>query len=521
MEAKFLAKIGKEEILIFILGAILLFGNIGGHSIYILDEARNATCAKEMWQNNQWVIPTYNGELRTDKPILHYYFMKLGYAMFGIGEIGARFFSIIFGSLTLTLGYNRVKKYSGIKTAKWSVFALICSLGFPVQFHLSVPDPYLIFFTSLSLYSLFEILEGNSNFKYILVFYLSCALGILTKGPIALAIPVLVGFIYCILAQKNIIRSILALKPWIGAIIILSISGPWYYLVHQKTEGMWTEGFFLEHNLERFSKTKEGHGGSIFLAPIMALISLFPFGLLAPKAVYCAFKSNDNFVKFNLSVTLVVIGIFMLSKTVLPSYTSPIFLFIALLIAKEVEKNPKYPQIIFAIFALIIGVGFAFSKHFLPEPYNGFGLEILATPLLVGSALCMYNWENRGQIRTYLSMGISFLIFCQLMFYILFPRIDKETAVIKSSQYLDKKTEKIYFHRMNSSFAFYSEKPIKGYEELDKIQAKIDQSNTLYIISRKDFEEQYKKLKNVELVGEFPDLLENFTTVILKKRQNL
>src|SRR5678816_3446059 len=53
-------------VLISFLLCILLFQGLGSPSIYILDEARNAQCAKEMEQNGTFIIPTFNGKLRTD-----------------------------------------------------------------------------------------------------------------------------------------------------------------------------------------------------------------------------------------------------------------------------------------------------------------------------------------------------------------------------------------------------------------------------------------------------------------------
>ncbi len=83
---------------------ILLF-RLGAAPIYILDEAKNAQCAREMLQKQDFIVPTFNGELRTDKPVLHYYFMMAAYSIFGVNEFAARFFSVILGCLTVLLTY--------------------------------------------------------------------------------------------------------------------------------------------------------------------------------------------------------------------------------------------------------------------------------------------------------------------------------------------------------------------------------------------------------------------------------
>ena len=86
---------------LFIIAAVLLFTGIGSTPMYILDEARNAQAAREMMERNDWIVPTFNGELRPHKPPLHYYFMQLAYRAFGMNAFAARFFSAVFGWLTL------------------------------------------------------------------------------------------------------------------------------------------------------------------------------------------------------------------------------------------------------------------------------------------------------------------------------------------------------------------------------------------------------------------------------------
>ena len=54
-----------------------------------------------MMHNNNLVVPTFNGELRTDKPPLHYFFMIVSYKVFGETEFAARFFSVVMGLLTV------------------------------------------------------------------------------------------------------------------------------------------------------------------------------------------------------------------------------------------------------------------------------------------------------------------------------------------------------------------------------------------------------------------------------------
>ena len=65
--------------MVFLMALLICTSFIGLYLIYILDEARNSEAAREMFVSGDYLVPYFNGELRTDKPPLHYYFMILGY----------------------------------------------------------------------------------------------------------------------------------------------------------------------------------------------------------------------------------------------------------------------------------------------------------------------------------------------------------------------------------------------------------------------------------------------------------
>lgn len=63
-----------KALILFFLSLTLLLLNLDKPMIYILDEAKNAECAREMLVSGNYVVPYFNGQLRTDKPPLHYFF---------------------------------------------------------------------------------------------------------------------------------------------------------------------------------------------------------------------------------------------------------------------------------------------------------------------------------------------------------------------------------------------------------------------------------------------------------------
>src|SRR5438094_5470040 len=93
-------------LLLLLTGASLFLINLGGPTLWDLDEGRNATAAYEMMEAHNWIVPTFNGELRVDKPALLYWLQILAYRLFGINEFAARLPSALAALLTLLVCYE-------------------------------------------------------------------------------------------------------------------------------------------------------------------------------------------------------------------------------------------------------------------------------------------------------------------------------------------------------------------------------------------------------------------------------
>ena len=152
MELSFLNSWKNQFFILLFLSGFLLFYGLGKTPIYILDEARNAQCAREMLQRKDFVVPTFNNELRQQKPPLHYYAMMTAYSVFGVNAFSARFFSAVCGVLLVLSTFLFVRRFAGNIVAFLTGLILISSTHFLFEFRLSVPDPYLILFFSLTLF---------------------------------------------------------------------------------------------------------------------------------------------------------------------------------------------------------------------------------------------------------------------------------------------------------------------------------------------------------------------------------
>src|SRR4051795_283082 len=71
------------------LAAAVFLGGLGLTHLWDEDEPKNAVCGQEMLQRGDWIVPTFNGQLRTDKPILLYWCMLAVYNLLGVSELTA------------------------------------------------------------------------------------------------------------------------------------------------------------------------------------------------------------------------------------------------------------------------------------------------------------------------------------------------------------------------------------------------------------------------------------------------
>ena len=254
--------------LLFCLSVLLFFPGLGKTPLWIFDEARNAECAREMYERADWIVPTFNGELRTLKPPLHYYFMFGGFEIFGITEWGARFFSAVFGLFTVLITYFFVKKNADQRQAFITCLVLLASSHFLFEFRMSVPDPYLIFLNTASIFTAFTYFKEKKNY-WLVICAITMGLGTLAKGPVSIALPGAAVLLWLIWEKR--FKEVFSWKILVTGIIMFAVAIPWYWLVHKATGGEWTRVFFLQQNLGRFSESMEGHGGLFIIVPLIVL----------------------------------------------------------------------------------------------------------------------------------------------------------------------------------------------------------------------------------------------------------
>ncbi|MBO0324040.1 glycosyltransferase family 39 protein [Muricauda sp. CAU 1633] len=515
-----------DALVVFGISLVICTSFIGMYPIYILDEARNSEAAREMLVSGNYIVPYFNGQLRTDKPPLHYFFMILGYKLFGVNSFGARFFSGVFGALTLLITYLSVKKWQNPVLALITVTILWSSLFFVQEFHLAVPDPYLIFFNSLSLFSFFNHFKTKKN-VWLLPFYGGMALGMLTKGPIAIALPALVIPVFLWSKKDFKIKSILGIKPFLGLILMLLVTVPWYYQVHVETGGEWTKGFFLDHNLSRFGSEKEGHGGLFIITPMYVLLGLLPFSVFIIQGFQKAWKARkeNDFMLFSFLVSIITILFFSISSTKLPNYPMPCYPFVAILIAfylYQMYVGIKSKTLLWSlVFLLIIGIalpigGFivlGVEEQFLEVRNVSFMLLLTTFAAIFG----LHFYRKDDFKKAFLGIANGWILTGLCLFRIIYPILTQQSPVSMALQKIPKESDIVAFKRFDSAFPINFQRTFTVFDSMEDINIYLEDNPDTYIITNTRSKEDLKQLERFQLILEQKALFENHTTRIYIK----
>lgn len=465
-----MGSIARDVLALTLLGVAVLFTNLGGPRLWDRDEPRNAGCALEMRDRGEWVVPWFNGELRVHKPILLYWLILNAYAMFGVSEFSARFWSATLAIGTVLLTYAIGQRLAGPRVGFWAGLILLTTLMFDVAARAATPDSVLIFCVTLALaaFVLGEFPASTTGREWrrplrmgtALGMYAAMGLAVLAKGPVGAVLPTAVVGMYLLIARLpemagsyagsewnsrsvlaaflkrgaatfapgHFLRTFWALRPFTAVAVILAVAAPWYVWVGARTDGEFLAGFFWQHNLARAMSTFEGHRGGPWFYPVAVSVGFFPWSVFTiPCAIdlvrgrRAAGRLSSDRV-FLLCWAGVWIGLFTLARTKLPSYVTPAYPALAVLAAGfvprwaegQVALGPRWRALPLAILAvaglsMVIALPLA-ARRYVPgaEWLGAIGLLPLAGALSAAWA-CRQN-RSRWALGMLAAASVAFVI---------------------------------------------------------------------------------------------------------------
>ncbi|MCC6125866.1 MAG: glycosyltransferase family 39 protein [Pirellulales bacterium] len=339
----------RNQLWILLAAGCIFFTSLGTAALWDEDETWHASCAREMFERGDWVVPMFNGKLFPEKPPLMFWTMMAGFQLFGASELGARFFSAVFGAAAALVTYHLGRKLFDDRVGFWGGLITASSIIFTVSARAATVDAALVLLTTAAVWCFVSIRgEGrgergesedkdaaqfaicnlqspicNNRVKQLLLFiafYVLLGLAVLAKGPIGYLLPMAALGLFLMIRNYRpktadrgggwtnngyfsilspieffgVVKRIAAsffvslgqLRPIAGLIVTLAVALPWYAMVDARTEGEWVRTFINDYCVRRFTQPSLGHGGPFWYYLPAVLIGFFPWSVfLGPTFV--------------------------------------------------------------------------------------------------------------------------------------------------------------------------------------------------------------------------------------------
>ncbi len=339
--------------LLILAWAALCLPNLGGPSLWDIDEGNNSEAAREMLRAGDWIVPTCNYQLRTDKPVLLYWCQIAAFNVFGVGELAARLPSALAALAAVLATYELGRRMFNALTGLLAGLLLGGAVLFCAAAHFANPDSLL---NASCLFALFFFWTDYAADRSGWSPWSAGAAGVavLAKGPVGLLLPATIGFLF--LAWRWKLGRLMSWRLVTSFLVFLAVAAPWYVWVGVVTKGAWTAGFWNTHNVGRFTGAMESHSGSFFYYAPTLLLGCAPWCVFfAPTAWYTlrqtwarspeapvmekmTRRDERPALQFLLCWITVFFVFFSFSGTKLPNYILPLYPAAALLTARFLDQ---------------------------------------------------------------------------------------------------------------------------------------------------------------------------------------
>jgi 4-amino-4-deoxy-L-arabinose transferase-like glycosyltransferase len=374
--------------------AVALFINIGGYPLYDADEGRNGEVGREMAATNDYVMPRIDGMPYLDKPIVYFAAEAMAMEVLGPTELAARVPAYLFTLFTAALLFWFARRVWGEEEA---LVAAIAYLAMPLTLAFSrtvIFDSALSFFMVAATIAFYFAVETGEK-KWAALAWTSIAFGVLTKGPVAIAVPLLIAIPYAI--RRKAFRALWSIA---GLVLFVVIIAPWVWAVSKVVPDFLHYVLVTETAQRLATKALKRTGPPWYFIPFIAGGAL-PWCI--PAAMAWRRDRRDEPLIFAALWVLMPFLFFSLSQSKRPQYILPVMPAIALLAARcwtTDERRARIAARIAAIVFLLFGALLIAAPrvHVKMDPEAAAGARAVAIPMAIGTLAGAFAFLKRRDV---------------------------------------------------------------------------------------------------------------------------
>lgn len=403
-----MGKLKNDYLIILLLGTLFYLPFLGSVHLFDWDEINFAEAAREMIVSGDYFHVQIDYLPFWEKPPLFIWMQVLAMKLFGINEFAARFPNAVCGITTLLFLFSTGKKLHGRSFGWIWVLAYLGSILPHLYFRSGIIDPWfnLLIFCSINYLILsFSNQENNGQVKSFYkknkqIFFGGILLGlaVLTKGPIAILLVGLTGFVYWLSVKFKMYFT--ASQILIYSLATLLVTALWFG-VEWIINGSWFIKEFTNYQIRLFSTPDAGHGGFLGYHFVVLLLGCFPASIFAIPTLWKSplplnsesQKWQIDYRKWMLILFWVVLILFSIVQSKIVHYSSLCYFPLTYLSATylfSITENRK--KIHFKVIIALLFVGLIISLIFITLPFAGKNIEILK-PLFEKDLFVMGNLE--------------------------------------------------------------------------------------------------------------------------------
>ncbi|HYM60916.1 MAG TPA: phospholipid carrier-dependent glycosyltransferase [Thermoanaerobaculia bacterium] len=456
-----------------LLTVMALFVHLGGYPLYDSDEGRNGEVGREMATTHDYVMPRLDGLPYLDKPVLYFAAEAAAMEILGPTETAARLPALLFTLATAAIAAWFARRVLGAQEA-WIVAIVTLAMPLTLAFSRTVIfDSALTFFITLAIIAFYFAvdtrLSGVSAIRWTVLAWGAMGFGVLTKGPVAIALPLLVAVPYAIYRKAG-----RALWSWAGLGVFTLVIAPWVVAISRAVPDFLHYVLVTETVQRLATKALKRTGPPWYFIPYL-LGGALPWSIAIPAGWRASrpLRAGDGSERRidPLALYLVVwiavpFVFFSLSQSKRPQYILPLMPVVALLVALVWRgSRPRVPgaRVTGAILSLlglllIIAPLMAHPRNLNPdfiEPIRTAAIGIGAAAIASGVAALAFSTRKEIVIAALTLPVLAIPLFANPLLRAVGLRRSAEAFAAQLRQHVAPETELIGIEAFSGSMAFY------------------------------------------------------------------